>query len=110
MKLIEVVEIICTDIDESKNDTTVTSKLRTFIDRAHKEAAKRERNVEVINPLINDDDLLQTLDQNIEFIYAHAKYLYFQSEEDFDLAEIYKRDFENYDLKKRVRTFKLVRV
>lgn len=108
MKLIEVIENLCVDIDESKNDITIVKKLKIYIDRAHKEAAKREKSS--VETLQNDDDLLQTFDENIEFIYAYAKYLYYQSEEDHELAEIYKRDFESYDLKRKVRSFKLVRI
>lgn len=53
------------------------------------------------------NDELQTNPLNDEYLIAYAKYLYFQSEEEFNKAEIFKRDYETYPIVKKPVKFKI---
>lgn len=59
---------------------------------------------------LGDDDTPETNAMNDEYIFAYAKYLYYNLEDD-DRAEIYKRDYETFNIikpKKKLR-FTVVR-
>lgn len=57
---------------------------------------------------LSDNDELQTNELNNEWLIAYTKYLYYQSEEEFDKAEVFRRDYESFPItKKRPVKFKI---
>lgn len=106
MKFIDIVTNVINDIDITIEDEEV-DKIKNFINRGYNELAKRERTGEVTD-LVNNTDILKTQSCNSEFIVAFAKYLYYQYDGQENRAEDFKRDYESYYVKKRIKATGIV--
>lgn len=52
----------------------------------------------VPDKLINDEAILETNIANEEFILSYAKWLYFLSDDQVELAKLYKQEYESFNI------------
>lgn len=61
-------------------------------------------------PMVDNDDTPLTNPANDEFILNHAKYLYLMTEEELDMAKIYKNENDNFKINKYAKITKIIDV